>query len=257
MRALRLAAWLTILIGGWALADEADDRRDFLQTLSRGYAAGAVDSDAPNLINLLQNRFPSYLNPLADRFLAYQRNGMPIDYKGVGGALARLVVEIQSHEAERIKTAPADSLKSVLLAQRGLLEEALREQPPLCVAFVNEAEAKLYPTADIERWSMRRLLAIFTALADGRDKPVASRAATDADWAELVADAKRRGFDVASWSRMLPDQAHKSPAPAICQALLSFLDALIGTEGALGEKLLVAQVSRLLAVDPAVHRGLE
>jgi hypothetical protein len=256
MRLLVLAWLLTVPIAGSALADDSAARRKLIEGMRRGYAQSAGGSETPNLIDILQNRFPGDLERLADTFLPDQRAGKPFNGAKAGREIARLVVEIQSREIERIKTAPAASLRAVIEAQRGLLQAASEAQPPLCVVFVSETQARQSPTKEIGRWSVIRLAAIFNAIADGRDKPVPSREAVDADWDALATDAAKRGFDVKSWALLTPRLAQKSPPAAVCDALLSSLDAIATTPGELGEKLLVTQVSGMLTIDPAVYRRL-
>jgi hypothetical protein len=153
--------------------------------------------DAPRLRRACQERrsakrhrsfasaFPDDLNRFADKFIAQQQGGKPISPSQINLEVTRMFVEIQSREADRIETAPAASLKAVLEAQGGLLRAASRDQPQLCVVMATEAEARPSPSQEIGRLSVVRLAAILTALADGRDKPVGARSATDADWNAL------------------------------------------------------------------------
>jgi hypothetical protein len=246
-----------MLIGGPVTADDNAARRELIEGMRRGFADAAKGSDVPNFIDILQSRFPEDIDRFAGAFLADRRAGKPVDPTRMPRDIARLFVEIQSREAARIKTAPSASLKAVMDAQRSLIQAASRKQPQLCVAFVTEAEARPSPVKEIGRASGVRLAAIFNALADGRDKPVASREASDADWTAFGEDALKRGFDVKSWSKLEADEAKTAPAPEVCAALLSSLDALASAEGERGDRLLVSQVTDLLTIDPAVYRGLQ
>ncbi len=253
MRFIVLVLFLTALTGAAALADDADTRRQWIDGMRRGFAENAKAVGAPNFIDILQARFPDDLNRFADKFIAEQRAGKPLDPALVYAEIAHMLVAIQSCEADRIQSAPASSLKPVLEAHRELIQAASREQPQLCVVMVTEVEARPSPIKEIKRLSAVRLAAIFNALADGRDKPVAARSATDADWEALGADAPKRGYDVKSWEVLLPDKARSSPAPQVCAALLSSTEAILTTSGELGERLLAAQAQDLVIVDPAVY----
>lgn len=257
MKSILLAVGLAMLIGGPAMADDAAARRELIEGMRRGFADAAKGADVPNFIEILQSRFPEDLDRFAGAFLSEQSTGKRADPGRMQKDIARLFVEIQSREAERIKTAPAASLKAVMDAQRSLIQAASRGQPALCVTFVTETDARPSPLKEIGHASALRLAAIFNALADGRDKPVAAREASDEDWTAFGKDALKRGFDVNAWSKLEPAAAKTAPAPEVCTALLSSMDALASTEGELGEKLLVSQISDFLTIDPAVYRRLQ
>jgi hypothetical protein len=257
MRLLAFALLFSALAGGAAVADDASVRRDWIEGMRRGFSDKAQGTGAPNVIDLLETRFPDDLNRFADKFIAQQKSGNPITPSQINIGVARMFVEVQSREADHMMTAPVESLKAVLEAQRELLQAASRDQPQLCVIMATDSEARPSPTQEIGRLSVMRLAALLTALADGRDKPVGARSATDADWEALGTDAVKRGYDVKSWAVLVPDKAKSSPAFGVCAALLSSTQAILTTDGELGERLLASQAHSLLAVDTAVYRRLQ
>lgn len=248
------AVVLTLLIGESAWADNLAERQKLIERMKQGYAEAAQANNVPNLIELLHNRFPDDLNALADQFIPDENGRSRIDIRAAPQKVVGLFVQIQSRDGDLIKTAPAASLKAVLEAQRGVVQAAVQENPRMCVKLVTGTEAEPSPSPEIARWSLLRLIAIFNAIADGRDKPVSSREAAEADWDALGQDALKRGYDVKSWSLLAPKEARPSRAPAVCAAVLSSLDALLTTDGALGERLLASQVLSSLTRDPAMYR---
>lgn len=247
MKLVIRAFGLVVLLGGFARADDAAVRRELIEAMRQGYAAYAASvkaSDTPNLINLLQNRYPDDLNSLADSYLPAYYARQNLNPGQITAGYRRLFVEIQRREAGRIKTAPGDSLKAVVKAERGLMQAAARQAPQQCMMFVAGSKGMQSTEGEIGRWNILRLAAILNALADGRDKPVTSRRkAETADRRAMGAGALKRGFDVKSWTVLIPDRAKIAPAAEVCAALISYLDALATTEGELGETLLAAHVS--------------
>lgn len=233
-----------------ASAQDSVNRKELLAGIKKGFAESIVASNAPNWLELVESRFPADLEKFLDRVIAAKG-----DLKAVGGGVVQMVVEIQSRDGNHLTRAPQSSLKSVLEAQRSLIKAAEQANPEFCVFMVTASEGIPAPSLEVARWTTTRLFALLNAIADGRDKPVFPRSpAADADYEAFAQDAMDRGFDVASWSVLSPEEV-KSVAPSkICAALAASLDAMLTTKGEAGERIQMDAVIELLTVDEAAYK---
>jgi hypothetical protein len=164
-----------------------------------------------------------------------------------------ILVRIQTRDGERVRSAPAASLKAVLAAQRDLAAALKQDKPELCTALVTQTRAQQSPSTGIARGSVTRLNALLQAIADGRDKPVAARAVENGDYIALARNVKSRGVNIGTWSLLKAEAARTAAPIAVCDALLSSFDAMLSEPGALGERILADQVVGLLTVNRNVY----
>jgi hypothetical protein len=141
----------------------------------------------------------------------------------------------------------------VITAQRDLVAALKQDKPELCTALVTQTRAQQSPSTGIARGSLIRLNALLQAIADGRDKPVAARAVGDGDYVALARNAKSRGADIGSWSLLKTEAAPTAAPIALCDALLSSLDAMLSEPGGLGERVLADRVVGLLTINRDVY----
>jgi hypothetical protein len=237
-----------------AAVDDATLKAELIAGMRKGYAESARQLDAPSLFDTLEARFPEDFNAFVEKFVALRKARKPIDPVVARTEVADLLVRIQSRDGERVRSAPTANLRAVVTAQRDLAAVLKQEKPELCIAMVTQAQAQESPSTGIARGSIIRLNALLQAIADGRDKPVAARAAIeDADYLALARNAKSRGVDVGRWSVLTPESARTAAPLAVCDALLSSFDAILSEPGALGERILADQVVDLLIVNRDVY----
>jgi hypothetical protein len=245
-----VAISLALVLNLPASAQDDAARKRIIEEIRRGAAEAAGSAGAADWLDVLEKRFPADYNALMDQLVA---KGTMRDAKQ---ATARLIVEIQRRDGDHIKRAPTPALRAVLEAQRSVMDAVARHNPELCKTMLTGSSAFTAPSPDIARTSAAQLIAVFDAIADGRDEPVASRGeVTDADYEAFGREALKRGIDVASWSVLDPEETKSASGPAVCNAMLSSFDAILATEGVLGEKLLVDQATGLLRTDMGFYQN--
>jgi hypothetical protein len=236
-----------------AAENDAAIKAEIVAGMRKGYAESARQLNVPSLFDTLEARFPDDFNTFVEKFVALRKSGKPLDPVLARTEVSDLLVRIQTREGERVRSAPTASLKAVIAAQRDLAAALKQDKPELCTALVTQTRAQQSPSAGIARGSVIRLNALLQAIADGRDKPVATRAVENGDYIALARNAKSRGVDIGPWS-LLKAEAARSAAPiAVCDALLSSFDAMLSEPFALGERILADQVVGLLTVNRDVY----
>jgi hypothetical protein len=236
-----------------AAADDAALKAEIVAGMRKGYAESARQLDAPSLFDTLEARFPDDFNTFVEEFVALRKSGKPLDSVFARDKVADLLVRIQTRDGQRVRSAPAASLKAVIAAQRDLAAALKQDKPELCMALVTQTRAQQSPSTGIARGSVIRLNALLQAIADGRDKPVVARAVENGDYVALARDAKSRGVDIGPWSLLRAEAARTAVPIAVCDALLSSLDAMLSEPGALGERILADQVVALLTINRDVY----
>jgi hypothetical protein len=245
------ATALLSLAVGFALAGEKLSRDQFIASMKQGYAEAAKDMNIPNLFDVVEERFPNDLSRLADAALLEIALGKPAS-AFAHTMIAAMLVEIQSRDGEQLMIAPRDSLAAVISADRDFAKALAKGDPPFCIDIVVGTTAKKPPTLEIARGSAVKLVALLTAIADGRDHPVAVRRASDADYGTLAVHAKARGTNVRSWALLSVEKVKSAPPPEVCAAYISYRNALLAEPGDLGERLYVSEAMNLLTVDASV-----
>lgn len=261
-----IITYIAMLVGGFGLAqvgklptsaatDDTTLKAKFIVGMRKGYAESARPLNAPNLFDTLEARFPEDFNTFVDESVAVLKSGKPADAAFARKEIADLLVRIQTRDGGRVRSAPAASLKAVIAAQRDLVAALKQDKPELCLALVTPTQAQQSPSTAIARGSIIRLNALLQAIADGRDKPVAARAVENGDYVALARNAKGRGVDIGAWSLLKVEAARTAAPIAVCNALLSSLDAMLREPGALGERILADQAADLLTISRDVYRN--
>ena len=236
-----------------AVADDAALRAELIAGIRKSSAESARQLKAPNLFDTLEARFPDDFNRFVESFVALRKSGKPFDSVFARTEMSDLLVRIQTRDGELVRSAPTASLKAVITAQRDLVAALKQDKPELCTALVTQTRAQQSPSTDIARSSLVRLNALLQTIADGRDKPVAARAVADGDYVVLARNAKSRGVDVGPWSLLKAEAAPTAAPVAVCDALLSSLDAILSEPDALGERILADRVAGLLTINRDVY----
>lgn len=234
-----------------ATADDAAFKARLIAEMRKGEADKARQIGAPSLLDMLQARFPDDFDTFVNKLVAISKTHTPPDPAFVRRETANLLVDIQSRYGERLKSAPTASLEAVIAAQRDLVDALKRDKPELCPLSLAPSNGQQAPSADIARGSVVRLVALLQAIADGRDKPVAARSLQTDDYLALARNAKSRGVDIGAWRLLKPDVARTAAPVAVCEALLSSLDAMLSEPGTLGERILADQAAGFLTIDRA------
>ncbi|HUH85356.1 MAG TPA: hypothetical protein VLX85_12170 [Stellaceae bacterium] len=220
-------------------ADPRAERQALFAEMREGYAQAAPD--APNLLDLLSDRFPGDLDSVVNEVTA-----SPLPSPATAQrVLAKAFVTIQARDGKKLGEAPGAALRQFMAAQRDLLIAAAANGTVSCTA-VSRA-----PTPEIARLSIVRLYSLLAAIADGRDHPVPRPAASKDDYVAFAQRAVDRGVDVSRWKGV----SDPATAPAhVCQALISMYDAAVKTEGPLGERILAAFAQDQLTTSIAVYQ---
>jgi hypothetical protein len=236
-----------------AVADDATLKAELIAGMRKGYAESARQLNVPSLFDTLETRFPDDFNVFVENFVALRKSGKPFDAVFARTEVSDLLVRIQTRDGERVRSAPTASLKAVIAAQRDLAVALKQDKPELCTALVTQTRAQQSPSTGIARGSVIRLNALLQAIADGRDKPVAARAVDNGDYVALARNAKSRGVDIGPWSLLKAEAARTATPVAVCDALVSSLDAMLSEPGARGERILADQVVGLLTINRDVY----
>jgi hypothetical protein len=248
--ALIQAGALAVILCAIPANAEQLTREQIIKDINEGFAEKA-GGDAPNLVDLLATRFPQDIDVLVD--LVRQNSNKHPDPADIRLKIASAFAAIQAREAKRLLAAPSGNLKAVLVAHRNLIRAA-SASPEFCLLFVGESKAVIPPSREVALLSLVRIHALLTALADGRDIPVAERrAATDDDYAAFAKAAKAKGYDIASWSVLSAGQRDAGSAPSVCAALISSTEAEIDVDGELGDIIRADQASGFLVSDVSVY----
>jgi hypothetical protein len=242
---LAFAITFILVPHAWALDDAA--RKKYIEDMKSESSVGGS-----SFLDVMEKRFPADFNTMIDRVAVRDQE------RDRTREFALLMVKIYGSGGKHIKAAPAPSLKAILQAHRSVVEYASRTNPELCKTIVVGSQAPAQMPREMLQKTIAYRLAILHAIADGRDTPVASRGALmPADTRALEAAVQKRGVDTTSWSVLDDPKASKSAsASAICDALLSYYDVILATEGLAGEKLLAEQAMELLTVEAATYRSM-
>jgi hypothetical protein len=249
---LAFAVAFLVVPQAWGL--DAAARKQYIEDLRREEAAKGTNSlGMANFMEVMEKRFPDDFNALLDRLAAL---GNSRDRYAMR-TFALAMIKVYGRDGNRLKSAPAPSLKAVLQAQRSVVDEASRHNPELCKTMVTGSEVVIAPSPDIHRKTIALRVAVFNAIADGKDTPVAPRgAATTNDYQALGQDLQKRGIDVSSWSVLEPEESKSASPPALCKALLSHYDAILASNGAVGEKLVAEVAMDLLKNEMTLYRKM-
>lgn len=206
-------------------ADPRAERQALFAEMRDGYARAAPD--APNLLDLLSERFPADLDGIIE-----QVTGSPLPSPATAQrVLAKSFVAIQARDGQKLDQAPGTALRQFMTAQRDLLVAAAADGTVSCTSVARA------PTSAIARLSIVRLYRLLAAIADGRDHPAERPTASKDDYVAFAQAAIDRGVDVSLWKGV----SDPATEPArVCQALISMYDAAVKTEGPLGERILAA-----------------
>lgn len=251
---IRLALVTTLFVSGFAATLAAGSPVAAQETDLRAPRPGAVFKPYA-LPDLLAERFPADVRRLAGLVQAQQGSGPPLSAEARQRLTVRVLSEIQSRERERIRTAPEASLVAVIEIVRAQARQAASEDPAHC-AWMLGSSVKSAPSRAIADLTTARMVAVLTALADGRDWPVTAREATDSDYDTFLERARAQGIDTSPWALLTPEKALAAPPAAVCAAYLSWLDALLDGAPPLREKILATEVGDLLITDPATWEPL-
>jgi hypothetical protein len=245
------AALLMLLSMGVGRAeDDAALRAKLLQSMRQGYAEASPG--APDLIDLLSDRFPGDLDALMGKALAaYKAQRPPEEVKA---AVARTFVAIQARDGDKILSAPDADLSAVIAAQGDIIRTLDQGHEDLCKALASGGAAMAAPTPKIGLLFVTRLHRILTAIADGRDRPVQTRVMQDDDYVDFALAARKRGTDIKAWSVLAADELPDAKPGDICRALDSTYGAALAAEGELGQRIRADLSHELLITDLDIYR---
>jgi hypothetical protein len=218
-----------------APGDPAAERNALLAQIRAGYAQAAPG--APNLVELLAERFPADVDGMLQEMLASSPPSPP----AIQRIVAKTLVAIQARDGGKLARAPGAALRQFMTAQRDVVGAAAANGTISCTAV---AQA---PTPEIARLSIIRLHSLLAAIAEGRDHPVDRAAASKDDFVAFARAAINRGVDVARWQGLSDPQVAASDPGRVCQGLFSMYDAAVKTEGALGERIIAGFAQDQLA----------
>ncbi|OWJ59050.1 hypothetical protein [Inquilinus limosus] len=245
------AALLMVLPAGSGHAeDDAALRAELLRSMRQGYAEAGPG--APNLLDLLSDRFPADLDTLMNTVVAAYKAQRPPDE--VKTAVARTFVTIQARDGDRILSAPDADLAAVIATQADIVRTVGEGDGALCKALVSSGPAMAAPTPEIGRLFLARLHQILTAIADGRDRPVPARAMQDQDYRDFALAAQQRGTDIKAWSVLAADEMAGAKPGDVCRALRSTYEAALAAEGDLGGRIRADMAHDLLVTDLETYR---
>jgi len=238
------------IVGAGHAEDDAALRARLLQSMRQGYAEAGPG--APDLIELLSERFPGDLDALMSTTLAaYKAQRPPAEVKA---AVAGTFVAIQARDGDRILSAPDADLSAVIAAQGDIVRALGQGHEDLCKALVSGGAAMAAPTPKIGLLFVTRLHRILTAIADGRDRPVAARVMQDDDYADFALAARKRGTDIKAWSVLAADELPDAKPGEVCRALDSTYGAALAAKGDLGQRIRADLSHELLVTDIDVYR---
>jgi hypothetical protein len=230
--------------------DDAAYKAKAVADMRKSYAEAARRLDAPSFVDTLEARFPGDFNTFMEKLIAVEKSGKRLDAVLVQTEISDLRARILARDGERVRSAPAASLKAVIAALRGQVAAFRQDKPELCTTPMNQTQAQQFASAGvapgITRSSMIYLNALYQAIADGRDKPIAARAVENGDYVALARNARSRGMDIGSWSLLRADAARTAAPIAVCDARLSAFDAMLSEPDALGERILADQASQIV-----------
>lgn len=221
-------------------ADPRAERQALFAEMREGYARAAPD--APNLLDLLSERFPADLDGIIEEATA-----APLPSPATAQrVLAKTFVAIQARDGDKLGHAPGAALRQFMAAQHDLLVAAAAAGGTVSCTAVSQA-----PTPAIARLSIMRLYSLLAAIAEGRDHPVDRPPASKDDYVAFAQAAIDRGVDVSRWKGVSDPAAE--PA-RVCQTLISMYDAAVKTPGPLGERILAAFAEDQLTTSMAAYQ---
>jgi hypothetical protein len=247
-----IAAALLMLLsmGAGRAEDDAALRADLLRSIRQGYAEASPG--APNLIDLLSNRFPDDLDALMGAIVAAYKTSRPPDE--VKAAVARTFVTIQARDGAKILSAPDADLSAVIATQGDIIRALGQGHEELCKVLASGGAAMAAPTQEIGLLFVTRLHRVLTAIADGRDRPVSARVLQDDDYVDFALAARQGGTDIKAWSVLAADELPNAKPGDVCRALDSTYGAALAAEGELGERIRADLSHDLLITDLDTYR---
>jgi hypothetical protein len=253
MRLILAITAVLLAITQSARGDDAAQRADIIKGLKSGYEEAAAATGTPNLIDILEARFPEDFRVLVDGVIKAIDSNEPVT-EGLG---QRIVVEvltsIQARDGDKLKLAPEPSLKAVMQAQREILKSAQPTAPDICVAITIGGAAQAPPNKAVGNAFAGRLVTLLQAIADGRDQPVPPHDAAKADYTALAGNAAARGADVGKWSLLNADEAARASPADVCVAAISAFDEIIAEPGENGANIAFDQASGFLVKSAAEY----
>lgn len=237
MRAIAAAALLLAVSAFAAQADEASDKA-FAADLASAYAQALPG--APNVVDLLRDRFPADLAALAQAAAAPGASRPAL--------LQQTIATIRTRDGDAVLKAPPESLRALIETDRALIAAAAEGNAPLCPALISGQTPPL-PAGPVTLAYAARTYRLLAAIADGRDHPVAQRRANPDDFQSFAAYARRNGISIASWAVLAPTNLANADPAAVCGAMMSIEAAVLATDDALSDRLLADMA------DSITHQG--
>lgn len=231
------------------------DRQMIVTEMRRGYLDMA--NDAPDLIGLLQTRFPADFDRLIERILARfpAAAGSGKLRELVERTVTEALLDIHRQGRDLVTRAPKDALRDVITRHRALIDAAAQSDPTLCVLLAVGGPARPTATPAVSLRSLEQLYAALTAIAEARDRPVERAPVSKDDYIAVARAAKGASIDTSDWSKLqAPAIATLEPA-RVCTALGTFYDASLATPGPEGERILGDEVEELVKAAVTSYEG--
>jgi hypothetical protein len=225
--------------------DPVAGRAELLAAMRKEFAIAAPD--APNLIDLLAERFPADIDGLIKEVGAARERTEQEFRRAHLLRIAKMLVTIQARDGANLAKTPIEAARTLMQAQRDVMA-AVAENGTISCTTIGKA-----PTPEIARLSLIRTYDLLAAIADGRDHPAARAAVVKEDYVAFAKDAKSRGIDTSRWSDVSNATLAAQDPARVCAALISMYDAALSANSDLGERLRPDLESDLLTTDTAVY----
>jgi hypothetical protein len=245
-------AFLVIFFSAWR--PKEDPVPGFQQLLFAELREGDAQAaqGTPNILDLLAERFPltvnSVLQTVAADLLAVDSSAAPNTPRNQFAQAhkagrkqeeaviaARIMFEvIEQLDGGKIRNAPIESLRAVIGAHREVLMAMGSGNEASCAKAGSIKSA----SPAVIRAVRGRVYRTLIAIADGRDRRIERAEPNQNDYVQFLSFSKRRGAAVDDWGLLTSDHASTTDPARLCKALISYYEALLKTEGELGERLL-------------------